>query len=75
MNGLNKLECYIAVCLKSLRGTNTLAYLAHSLVTKKTSVVNTTPGAYPTETLTGLHNKGSKYLTRIEINDGGKHSA
>jgi hypothetical protein len=34
-NGLNKLECYIALDWKGLPRTNTLAYWAHLKVTKK----------------------------------------
>ncbi len=35
MNGPNKLDCYITVDWKGLPETNTLPYLAYSLVTKK----------------------------------------
>ncbi len=35
MNGYNKLECYIKLDWSDLTGPNTLAYWAHSKVTKK----------------------------------------
>ncbi len=42
MNGPNKLECYITPGWKGLLETNNLGYWAHSQVTKKQRVVNTT---------------------------------
>ncbi len=41
-NGPNKLECYIAIGWVGVPGTNTLAFEAHSYVTKK-NVVKTAP--------------------------------
>jgi hypothetical protein len=35
MNMPNELECYIAIGLKGLPGTNTLAYYVHSYITNK----------------------------------------